>query len=223
MRTKRLWIVGMVCAACLCMGVVDAVLQPGYVVKSLVKLALFLALPLAYARLDRDCDLRALFRAERKGVLAALGAGVFVYAVILAAFFLLRRAFDFSALTGSLTAQTGVRRENFLWAALYISFVNSLLEEFFFRGFAFLTLKAVSGRRFAYAFSALAFALYHLAMMLGWFSPVLLLLALAGLFVGGLIFDRFDEGGGGNIYLSWLVHMFANFATNTVGFLLFSS
>ena len=26
-----------------------------------------------------------------------------------------------------------------------------------------------------------------------------------------------------NIYLSWLVHMFANFATNTIGFMLFST
>ena len=25
-----------------------------------------------------------------------------------------------------------------------------------------------------------------------------------------------------NIYLSWLIHMFANFATNTIGFILFS-
>ena len=38
-------------------------------------------------------------------------------------------------LTAALTAGTGVRRENFLWVALYISFVNSLLEEFFFRPF----------------------------------------------------------------------------------------
>lgn len=222
MRKKCVWIVGMVCLACLCMGFVDAVLRPGYVVKSLIKLALFLVLPFLYARQERDCDLRALFHADRGGVLTALGASAGVYAVILASYFLLRRYFDFSALTGNLTAQTGVKRDNFLYVALYISFVNSLLEEFFFRGFAFLTLKRAASRAFAYGFSAAAFALYHVAMMLGWFSPVLILLALAGLFAGGLIFDRFDEGGE-NIWLSWLVHMFANFATNTVGFLLFAA
>lgn len=222
MRQRRARIIGMVCFACLCMGFVDAVLRPGYIAKSAIKLALFLALPFAYARYDACCDLRALFRADRKGVLSALGAGACVYAVILGAFFLLRRVFDFSALTGNLTAQTGVDRQNFLYVALYISFVNSLLEEFFFRGFAFLTLKKSAGRGFSYGFSALAFAAYHIAMMLGWFSPVLILLALAGLFAGGLLFDRFDEGAG-NIWLSWLVHMFANFATNTVGFLLFAA
>lgn len=222
MQRRSAWIIGMVCFACLCMAFVDAVLRPGYVAKSLIKLVLFLGLPLLYARRDRDCDLRALFRVDRKGVLFAFGAGGCAYAVILAAFFLLRRYFDFSALTENLTAQTGVNRGNFLWVALYISFVNSLLEEFFFRGFAFLTLKQSAGRGVSYAFSAVAFAVYHVAMMLGWFSPVLILLALIGLFAGGAVFDRFDEGGE-NIYLSWLVHMFANFATNTVGFLLFAA
>lgn len=222
MRRKTVWIVGLVGLACVCMAFVDAVLRPGYVPKSLIKLALFLGLPLLYARRNPDCDLRALFRTDRRGVLLALGAGAGVYAVILAAYFLLRRYFDFSALTGNLTAQTGVDRGNFLWVALYISFANSLLEEFFFRGFAFLTLKKAAGRGFSYGFSALAFALYHVAMMLGWFSPVLILLALLGLFAGGLLFDRFDEGGE-NVWLSWLVHMFANFATNTVGFLLFAA
>ena len=149
-------------------------------------------------------------------------AGLAVYAVILSAFFLLRNMFDFSALTANLTAETGVNRQNFLWVALYISFVNSLLEEFFFRGYAFLTLKKQAGRRTAYCFSAAAFALYHAAMMFGWFDASVLALALAGLFAGGLIFNRFDERSG-SIYLSWLVHMFANFATNTVGFLLFQS
>ena len=221
MRQRRVRIVGMVCLACLCMGVVDALIQPGYIAKSVVKLVLFLGLPAAYARYDRECDLRALFRAERRGVLLALGAGVLVYTVVLSAYLLLRRFFDFSALTGTLTSQTGVNRENFLWVALYISFVNSLLEEFFFRGFAFLTLQKTANRTFSYCFSAFAFAAYHIAMMIGWFSPVLIALAMIGLFLGGLLFDRYDEGAE-NIYLSWLVHMFANFATNTVGFLLFS-
>ncbi len=215
-------IVAMVCAACMCMGWVDAVLRPGYAAKSAVKLALFLGLPALYACFDRSFSPRALLRVDRSGLRIALCAGAVVYAVVMAAFLLLRRVFDFSALTVNLTAQTGVDRGNFLWVALYISFVNSWLEEFFFRGFAFLTLKRAVGRGFAYVFSAGAFAAYHAAMMLGWFSPVLLLLALAGLFLGGAVFDRFDEERG-NIWLSWLVHLCANFATNTVGFILFAA
>ena len=110
-------------------------------------------------------------------------------------------------------------RGNFLFVSLYISFVNSLLEEFFFRGFLFVNLKGFSSRGFAYGFSAAAFSLYHTAMMLGWFHPVLLILVLGGLGIGGVLFNYLNEKHN-TIYVSWLVHMFANFAINTIGFLL---
>ena len=41
-----------------------------------------------------------------------------------------------------------------------------------------------------------------------------------GLIAGGCIFDYLNEKNG-NIYSSWFVHMFANFAINTVGMILF--
>ena len=221
-RRKALFIIAAVLLGCGCMALVDGVIRPGYLTKSLIKLVLFLGLPLLCAHYDREIDLRRLFRVSRNGVAAALGVGIAVYAMVLLAYVLARNVFDFSALTANLTAQTGVKRDNFLLVALYISFVNSLLEEFFFRGFAFLTLKPKAGRGFAYGFSALAFALYHLAMMQGWFSIWVALLALVGLALGGVIFNRFDDRFD-SIYLSWLIHMFANFATNTIGFLLFAA
>jgi len=210
-----------VVAACVCMGVVDAVIQPGYAMKSVIKALLFLCLPALYSVWSRDGSFRESLVPGKKGLLVAAAAGMAVYAVVMSAYFAFRNVFDFSALTSSLTSTTGVNRENFIWVALYISFVNSLLEEYFFRGYAFLTLKKNVWRKTAYCFSAAMFALYHIAMMIGWFDWTVIVLALIGLFVGGLIFNWFDEKFG-NIYTSWLVHMFANFATNTVGFLLFA-
>ena len=43
-----------VIAACICMGIVDAVIQPGYVVKSIIKGILFICIPVLYAFLKRD-------------------------------------------------------------------------------------------------------------------------------------------------------------------------
>lgn len=204
------------------MGLVDAVIQPGYAIKSAIKIVLFLLLPILYSLYDKNCKLKKLFIPDKNGILVALGFGVGVYAVILAAFFIFRNVFDFSTLTKSLTAGTGVDKENFIFVALYISFINSLLEEFFFRGFSFLNLKEVSNRKLAYIVSSALFALYHIAMMLGWFALPVVLLALLGLFIGGMIFNYFNEKYN-NIYLSWLIHMFANFATNTIGFILFNA
>lgn len=222
MKKQKYIILFIVIFACLCMGLVDAVIQPGYIAKSAVKIVMFLLLPVIYSFYDKNCNLKALFKPNRKGVLLAILLGALVYAFILTAFLLFKDVFDFSSLTSALTSQTGVNKDNFIFVAIYISFANSLLEEFFFRGFAFLTLKKISTRGFAYIVSALMFALYHIAMMIGWFGAPVVLLAMLGLFVGGVIFNYFNEKYD-NIYLSWLIHMFANFATNTIGFILFAA
>ncbi len=220
-RKRSLLLVGMVIAACVCMGAVDAVIQPGYAAKSAIKAVLFLCLPMIYAKIYDERGMKTIVMPGGGGLIPAIIAGVAVYAVVLSAYMIFRNVFDFSGLTSSLTSTTGVSRQNFLWVALYISFVNSMLEEYFFRGFAFLTLKRHADRRVAGCFSAAMFALYHIAMMIGWFDWMVVTLVLIGLFVGGLIFNRLDEKFE-NIYMSWLVHMFANFATNTIGFMLFN-
>lgn len=220
MKKKALVIMAATVLACAVMALVDGVVRPGYLEKSAIKMALFLLLPFAYSRVDPDFHFRDLLKSGKKGIFSALGIGVAVYAVVLGAYFLFRNVFDFSGVAGSVTAQNGVTAGNFLYVALYISFVNSFLEEFFFRGFAFLTLKKHSTRGFCYVFSAGMFALYHIAMMIGWFDAAVLLLTLLGLFAGGIIFNFFDEKAD-SIWLSWLIHMFANFAINTIGFLLF--
>lgn len=222
MKVQRNVIISITVFACICMGLVDAVIQPGYIVKSAIKIVLFLLLPILYSVYDKNCKLKKLFVPNKRGILLAFLLGIGVYAVILAAYFIFRNIFDFSALTSSLTSTTGVNKSNFIFVAVYISFVNSLLEEFFFRGFSFLALKQAAGRALAYTVSSIMFALYHIAMMIGWFGLPVILLSLVGLFIGGVIFNYFNEKYN-NIYLSWLIHMFANFAINTIGFILFNS
>ncbi len=220
MKTRSaLYIAAATAVCCGIMLAVDGIWQPGYLIKSLVKVALFLLLPLLVSRLEPELSVKKLFRPRKAGFGLALGLGLGVYALIVGGYFLLRNWIDFSGISENLTASTGVSRENFLWVSLYISFANSLLEEFFFRGFCFWGLRKTAGRGFAYGFSAVAFSLYHSAMMAGWFDWWVFALALVGLAIGGLLFNRLNEKQE-TIYTSWLVHMFANFAINTVGFIL---
>ena len=81
-------------------------------------------------------------------------------------------------------------------------------------------MKKFGYRKLAYLFSAIMFALYHVAMMIDWFSIGLYFLIIMGLMLGGLIFNYLNEKNE-TIYVSWITHMFANFAINTVGFILF--
>ena len=219
---KKRSILLIMAAAVICCGImalVDGVIRPGYAVKSGIKLALFLLVPVMISLFDRNIRYWELFRFKKKGLITALLLGAGVYGVILGGYFLVRPYFDFSGIADKLTANAGVNKHNFLYVSLYISYINSLLEEFFFRGFLFTNLRSSCSGVFAHGFSAGLFALYHVAMMIGWFSPWLFLLVMAGLTVGGVLFNLLNQWTG-TVCCSWLVHMCANFAINTIGFML---
>ena len=164
--------------------------------------------------------MKQLFIPKKKDFIIAISLGIIVYIVIMIAYLLLKDYIDFSSIKDSLTQGVGVNANNFIYVALYISFMNSLLEEFFFRGYAFILLKQKTNRIFAYVFSSVLFAYYHVGMTDGWFNGIIYILAMLGLIIGGCIFNYLNERCE-NIYMSWLVHMFANLAINTVGCILF--
>lgn len=217
---KAICIVFGVVFACVLMALVDGVWQPGYLIKSVCKVILFIGVMLIFALIHKNeiKSIKEIFRPSKKGVLVSLLLGAGVFAIILGAYFILRGFYDFSSIAG-LIEGIGVNGDNFVYVSIYISFMNSFLEEVFFRGFAFLILKEHSSRTLAYIFSSLTFAAYHVAIMNGWFNLPLFLLAMLGLFVGGIIFDFLNEKFH-CIYLSWTVHMFANFGINTIGFII---
>ena len=212
-------IIGPVLLGCLVMGYMDGVVRPGYGIKSAVKLVFFLVLPLVLYYRNSPAQLKRLFSLRSGAGARPLVLGLGVYFGVLALYFTVGSFFDFSQVAGSLDSELGVDRGNFLFVSLYISFVNSLLEEFFFRGFGFLALREQTSRKFAYGFSALAFALYHVAMMAGWFRPDLLILLIVLLALAGAALNYINERSR-SLWFSWFIHMSANFAINTVGFLL---
>lgn len=146
--------------------------------------------------------------------------GAAIYLLIVGGFYLTRTVFDFSSVTENLTSGMGITADNFVYVAIYITVFNSFLEEFFFRGFGFITLKNYIGRKIAYWISPILFACYHVGMTLGSYHPLLLVLMMSGLIVGGMIFNALNERFG-SIYPSWFVHMAADAAIMTVGAVLF--
>jgi uncharacterized protein len=215
--SKKLKIILIISLGCIVMALTDGIWQPGYAMKSAVKIFFFLGLPLFVLRKEQLSNFFG-FKKKMLPKLVALGLGIFAF--ILAAYFIIGPYFDFSSVVDGLQDQLGVNASNFIYVATYISFVNSLLEEYFFRGIAFIELKRCTSKRFAYVFSALMFALYHVAMLIGLFDWYLIALMLLALVVGGFIFNYINEKEE-SILASWTVHLFANLAINTVGLLLF--
>lgn len=203
------------------MYITDAIINPGYIYKSIVKLLLFMVIPVLYTILDKNIKLKEIFKLKsKKQLFISIILGLGVYIIIFTAYLVLKNFIDLENIKSIMEKSINVNRDNFIQVAIYISLINSLLEEFFFRGFIFLNLKKLFKRELAYIVSAFAFAIYHVAIMANWFTPPLFILAMAGLFVGGLIFNYLNDENS-NIYSSWLVHMAANFAINTVGFIMF--
>ena len=219
---KKIYIILSVLLFSLAVTFIDAVVRPPYFSKIPIKILFFLALPMLFFAFWREewSEFKALFRFQKKGLLISLLLGLAIFSIILGGYFALRGVIDFSGVTSSLTSGMGITADNFVWVAIYISIMNSFLEEFFFRGFGFITLKKYVSVKFAYFFSPVLFAVYHVGMLVGMFHPAVLALLMFGLIVGGLIFNALNDKLG-NIYPSWFVHMAANFAINTIGFILF--
>ena len=222
-NAKSIYVIFALFVFSLAVTYIDAFVHPPYFSKIPIKILFFLVLPLLYFAFNKEAfgDFKSLFIFRKKGLGMSLLLGVGIYAVIVGGFFLTRGIFDFSSVTSSLNSGMGITKDNFIYVSLYISLMNSFLEEFFFRGFGFIIMKKYTSRIFAYLFSPILFAIYHVGMTSGMFDAVLLMLILLGLVAGGLIFNYLNEKNG-NIYSSWFTHMFANFAINTVGFVLFS-
>lgn len=219
-KQRAISIIILVVLGCASMAIVDGIISPPYGIKSIMKVVVFLLLPVFYVKISGKVSLKSLFLIHKKTLFQLLLFGIFVYLFILLGYFLIKPYFDFSNVTISLSSQIGVNSNNFIFVALYISFVNSLLEEFFFRGFAFLCLLKVMKRKAVYLFSSIAFASYHIAIMSNWFSPIFFVALIISLVGAGMLFNWLDEKTE-SIYPSWLIHMSANFAINTIGFILF--
>ncbi len=215
---KAAWLISTVILSCIAMAVIETIIEPAYFVKSALKILFFFFLPFGFIKLQKEKVFEASFSLHKKDVFKLLGLGLAIYGIIMAAYFLTRRIFNYQALVDSLSADQQVSHNNFIWIALYISFCNSLLEEFLFRFVAFIKLSDDTTKNTAYIFSSSMFALYHVAMIGSSFPVPLLLLALVGLAVGGWIFNYVDAKNR-NIYNSWVIHMFADFAIMTIWYI----
>ena len=215
---KKSVILAITVVSCIVMAMVETIIEPAYMVKSVIKAVVFLLLPLVILKIFRINLSVNSFAMRGKSTIGLFFLGIFIYLFIIGAYALTGNLFDYSTLVMSLSEDQRVDSRSFLCVALYISFCNSFLEEFLFRLISFIQLSAYTSRKTAYLFSSVMFALYHVAMIGSSFPWQLLILALIGLAAGGLIFD-FIDAKCEKIYPSWVVHMFADFALMTIWYM----
>ena len=220
--------------ACIAHAVILNVEVNEYLFTSLSKLLVFVLTPIAcyYAMGKRPHELLMLIYRKTKpkgisgysdkqavhrkaGVKLSCKLAAAVFAFLAVVFIILRPFLVRDDIVNGL-AGNNITGENFPFVFAYVILCNAALEEFFFRGFIFLTLYKLGQKRTAYVYSCLLFAVYHIFIMDSWFHPAVFALLLVGLAVSGVIFNELARRTD-SIIGSLIVHMSANLAINLVG------
>ena len=116
-KNRKVYVITSVLFSTLLMCFVDGVIVPPYLYKSIIKIVLFLLVPMIYFLLykEKKIYLRKLFVPKKKDFMLALLLGVCVFAVIMTAYFICQNYIDLSGIQESLTGGIGVNADNFVY------------------------------------------------------------------------------------------------------------
>jgi uncharacterized protein len=220
---NKKYIISSTLIACIILYIVEQRVQVNYAIKTLVKLILFAAIPVIYIKCVKKESLKESFRLKslNKGKLkVGFLSGMLFFVIVISAYYVVQGEIDLNSIAEELQTKLNVTPMNFIFIALYITFGNSFLEEFFFRGFIFMNLYGMNSKRTAYVYSSMLFGLYHIAIFKTWFSLPITLLALFGLISVGFLFNWMDTKSE-NFLNSWIAHVFADTAVMIIGFKMF--
>lgn len=220
-KINTIGICGVSVTVCAIFSILQQFTALGYIGTALAKILFFGGIPLIYYTYKKigigdTLPSKTTFKQARP----ALILGLAVLGVVLGAYMTTKNFINLEHVAEQLMLKSNVTPLNFPFVALYITFGNSFLEEYFFRGFIFLTLYKAGHKKLAYLFSSLLFAVYHVAIFNTWFSPGIIVLALLGLFIGGIIFNVINTRTS-SIINSWLIHIFADSAIIAIGIKMF--
>jgi len=95
---KTLVITLIILLFCVLMALTDGVFKANYLKKSIVKIVLFLILPVVYSFYDNEVKIKQMFIPDKKGLRFAISLGLLIYVVILGGYHLLKACLIFPRL-----------------------------------------------------------------------------------------------------------------------------
>lgn len=197
--------------------------KPDYLISSFYKL-IFLSPLFVRLFLDKKRFRESLFEGFsseifKKNILIVSGIGMGLAAVYLTTYLLLGQSLRMEAIVSQLNQLASINRTNIFFIGLYLILFNSILEEFFWRGFLFKELRELIGPWTAHALTAIGFSLHHIVFFFYWFDLPFLMLATLGLIafalVMNLVFERYD------LFSCWFIHAFADIIQVFIAFRIF--
>jgi membrane protease YdiL (CAAX protease family) len=184
----------------------------GAIENSFYKLA-FIVPPVLYCRSRGIALGRDIFQWQnwRRQLPLAVGLGAAAAVIFLVAYAVLGNLLlDKAVITGKIHAQFSVDAGTVFLIAPFTIMINSLIEEFFYRGFAFGLLVA-RNRPVAYLLPAAVFCAQHLLFIYHWVTPLPLALAAVALFVFAVVLEAVDLQAQ-SLVAPWLIHVCGDLA-----------
>ncbi|PAB59278.1 CPBP family intramembrane glutamic endopeptidase [Anaeromicrobium sediminis] len=204
---------------CISMYIIEQILNVNYFVKSTCKIVLFTLIPYLYIKIVKKKNIKNslhLGKFQLKRLKLGLILGFCSFTIVIIGYIIFAKYIDTQNLVDQLN-KIKVNKNNFIYIGLYIIFVNSFLEEFFFRGFIFLNIYEEGNKYMAYIYSSALFALYHMGMIKSWFNIYLIILCIISLMVIGIVFNYLNTKSK-NFINSWIVHILADISIILIGF-----
>ena len=202
---------------CILMFLFETIAQPTYIIKSVAKIMLFGVCAFGMYFIIGFKNIKGQIYRSVKEMKISIYLCIACVLCIAIGGYLFSGFIDFEAMRISLANREKVTESNYLFVTVYIALVNSLLEEFFFRGYIFYELSNIGSKKLAYIYSSLLFSLYHISIINGWFNPVIFIMMIVGLFIVGIFFDWLTSRYS-SFKASWVVHIVANVMINTIGY-----
>ena len=160
------------------------------------------------------------WRNFKKYFLSFLSIGLGLSVIYFLGFLFLSRFIDFNQVLSKIKQFASIDAKNIVYVGIYMIIINSLIEEFFWRGFVFKEINKISNHWSVYLLTAFAFSIYHVAIIYDWISFSLLLVAVFGLtgysIVKNIVFRMYKD-----LYGCWLIHAMVDTVQILIAFRIF--
>lgn len=162
-----------------------------------------------------------LFPVFKKRIFSSLGIGAIFILIYVGAFYFFREYLDLQNVVDQLRQMADINVKNILFIGMYIILINSLLEEFFWRGFLFDKLRYQVRQWIAYLLTGIAFSFHHMVFYYNWFDLKYLIIITVGLSIYAMIMN-FIFSKTKDLYTCWLIHGCADVAQIFIALKLFN-
>ena len=192
--------------------VLEEVFAFEYIPKQILRISLFLIVPLFGIYVLRKSNLKTEIKFEKptlKELKLPLLISIVIFIGTIGGYFLLQFMFDADVVVQG-GEELGIRPSNIWIWGIYLVFINSLIEEFFFRGYIFYTIEK-NNYTLAIIVSSVLWAVYHVIIFMTIFPIYTVIFTIIGLSIIGVLLAYINRYGKSFIN-SWIVHIFADIA-----------